>query len=51
MKETSPYHVGEIAGILEGVTGKANQARVEKALELLKTVTASLTGEPEGVRA
>lgn len=43
--------LGEIAGILEGVTGKANQARVEKALELLKTVTDSLTGEPEGVRA
>ncbi len=41
----------EIAGILEGVTGKANQARVEKALELLRTVMASLTGEPEGVRA
>jgi integrase len=27
----------EIAVILKGVTGKANQARVEKALELLKT--------------
>jgi len=42
--------LGEIAGILEGVTGKGNQARVEKALELLKTVTDSLTGKPEGAR-
>ena len=41
----------EIAGILANVTGKANQARVEKALDLLKTVTDALKGEPEGTRA
>ena len=43
--------LGEIAGILREMTGKANQARVEKALELVKTVTASLTGEPGVLRA
>ncbi|MFO7902263.1 MAG: hypothetical protein R6U98_06365 [Pirellulaceae bacterium] len=41
----------EITGIPKGVSDKPNQARVEKALELLKTVTASLTGEPEVARA
>jgi len=42
--------LGEIAKLLAGVTGKSNQTRVEKALELLKTVTRSHTGNPEPAR-